>query len=237
MKDKQARTLRITDARPQGRDTCSIAALPADLKGGKAERHDLTFLPGQVAVLSAGDVAPSYYALASAPADPQLEFLIKRGTPTGDALHKLEPGAEIMLHDITGTGFDLGKLHGRDLVMLAMGTGVAPLRSALRHCIQQTENFGQLFLLYGARTPADFCYQSEVDAWRAAGVELREVISQPEGYEWAGSTGYVQSLLDNILPELSAPVALVCGSKEMIAQTRDRLHEMGFAEEDVLTNY
>lgn len=234
MKDKQARTLRITDARPQGRDTRALAAIPADLK---TDKHDLAFLPGQVAVLSTGDSAKSYYAIASAPTDPHIEFLIKRGTPTGDALHQLEPGAELQLHDITGTGFPLDTMHGRDIIMLAMGTGIAPLRSALRHYLTSPKDFGQLILLYGARTPADFCYQVEVDTWRAAGVNLREVVSQPDGYEWAGSTGYVQSLLDNLLPELSAPVALVCGSKEMIQQTRDRLHEMGFAEEDVLTNY
>jgi NAD(P)H-flavin reductase len=87
------------------------------------------------------------------------------------------------------------------------------------------------------RTPEDFCYRDETEAWRAAGVELRQVISRPDGYEWSGQTGYVQSLLDNVLPTLSDPVALVCGSREMIEQTRDRLHEMGFTPERILTNY
>ncbi len=234
MQDKKARTLVVREVRQEGRDTRTLVALPADAKDDK---HDLTFLPGQVALLSAGATEASYYAFASAPADPALEFLVKHGAPINNALYNSAPDAELLLHDVVGAGFALDQQHGKDLIMIAMGTGVAPLRSTLRHALSQSENFGQLFLLYGARTPADFCYQAEVETWRAAGVELREVISQPEGYEWAGSTGYVQSLLDNILPELSAPVALVCGSLEMVAQTRDRLHEMGFAEEDVLTNY
>lgn len=232
MKDKNTRTLRILERHHQARNTRSLAALPLDLG-----ENNLTFTPGQVALLSTADTDPAYYAIASAPADPSLEFLIKRGTPTSNALFDLHRDAEIYLHDIVGSGFPLDRHHGKDLIMIAMGTGVAPLRSVLRHAISQTENFGQLFLLYGARTPADFCYQGEVAAWRAAGVEIREVISQPEGYEWAGSTGYVQSLIDHILPELSAPVALVSGSLEMVEQTRARLHEMGFAEEDVLTNF
>lgn len=234
MKDKKARTLRIREMHNQNRHTRSLIALPADLKG---EQHDLTFIPGQVALLSTADTDPQHYAIASAPSDPEIEFLIKRGTPTSNALYELHADAEIFLHDIVGTGFPLDRHHGKDLIMIAMGTGVAPLRSVLRHALSQPENFGQLFLLYGARTPADFCYQREVALWRAAGVELREVISQPEGYEWAGSTGYVQSLIDNILPELSAPIALVSGSQEMVEQTRNRLHEMGFAEEDVITNF
>lgn len=234
MKDKKARTLRLRETHKQGRDTRSLTAIPADIKG---DRHDITFLPGQVALLSTAETAPGYFAFASAPEDTALEFLIKRTTPTANALLHLDTNAEFLLHDIVGSGFPLDRYHGRDLVMLAMGTGVAPLRSALRHAMSRPEDFGQLFLLYGVRTPADFCYQREVETWRAAGVELREVISQPDGYDWSGSTGYVQSLLDHVLPELSAPIALVCGSQEMVAQTRDRLHEMGFEEEDVLTNY
>ena len=56
-------------------------------------------------------------------------------------------------------------------------------------------------------------------------------------YGWSGPTGYVQSLLDHVLPDLKSPVALVCGSREMIAQTRDRLQQMGFAPQAILTNY
>jgi NAD(P)H-flavin reductase len=97
--------------------------------------------------------------------------------------------------------------------------------------------FGQLVVLYGARTPDDFCYQQEVESWEDAGVELRQVISKPDGHDWSGPTGYVQSLLDHVLPTLTAPVALICGSAEMVEQTRQRLNQMGFAQNDILTNY
>jgi len=103
--------------------------------------------------------------------------------------------------------------------------------------LQRKQDFGRLVVLYGARTPDDFCYRDETESWEAAGVELRQVISRPDGHDWSGPTGYVQSLLDHVLPDLLSPVALVCGSREMIAQTRDRLQQMGFAAEDILTNY
>jgi len=118
-----------------------------------------------------------------------------------------------------------------------MGTGVAPLRSALRHVLTRKEEFGQLVVLYGAQTPEDFCYRDEVDVWADAGVELRQVISRPDGHDWAGPTGYVQSLLDHVLPNLAAPVALICGSAEMINETREALGKMGFKPEEILTNY
>jgi NAD(P)H-flavin reductase len=138
---------------------------------------------------------------------------------------------------VVGHGFALEDQQGKDLVFVAMGTGVAPLRSALRHVLTRPDDFGQLVVLYGARTPDDFCYRDETEIWEAAGVELRQVVSRPDGHDWYGPTGYVQSLLDHVLPGLSAPVALVCGSREMIQQTRDRLQQMGFAPEAILTNY
>jgi sulfhydrogenase subunit gamma (sulfur reductase) len=146
-------------------------------------------------------------------------------------------GDEIDLVGIAGHGFRLNDMKGRDLVFVAMGTGVAPLRSALRHVLKRKDEFGQLVVLYGARTPDDFCYRDETDDWEAAGVELRQVISRPDGHDWSGPTGYVQSLLDNVLPQLTSPVALICGSREMIDQTRERLSKMGFKPEEILTNY
>ncbi|HYJ45939.1 MAG TPA: hypothetical protein VEV81_04935, partial [Pyrinomonadaceae bacterium] len=82
-----------------------------------------------------------------------------------------------------------------------------------------------------------FCYSDEVEDWETAGVELRRVISRPDGHDWSGPTGYVQSLLDHVLPDLTSPVALICGSREMITQTRTRLQQMGFRPEAILTNY
>ncbi len=152
-------------------------------------------------------------------------------------IFEMQRGQKLELLEVAGHGFDLDAQKGNDLVFVAMGTGVAPLRSALRHVLNRKKEFGQLVVLYGARTPDDFCYSEEIEGWKDAGVELRQVISKPDGHDWSGPTGYVQSLLDHVLPNLKSPVALVCGSLEMMAQTRDRLEQMGFKPNDVLTNY
>lgn len=232
MADKQPRTLTVSAVRQQARGVRSFC-MRAD--------GAVSYAPGQVALLRARDGAQSHFAIASAPDDDELEFLVKlTGGASGEGGHPfydLGEGDRVELSEMTGRGFPLDALAGRDLVSIAMGTGIAPIRSALRHALRRPEKFGQLVVLYGARTPEDFCYEDETEAWRAAGVELRQVISRPDGYEWAGQIGYVQSLLDNVLPTLSDPVALVCGSREMIEHTRDRLQEMGFEPEKILTNY
>src|SRR5215468_2290455 len=223
-------TLVITRIREQARNIRSFDLAASD-------RSAVQFKPGQVAILRVHEEEPAYFAFASSPEDPELEILVKRAVGASVALFDMNERDTVDLVGIAGNGFDLAAQVERDLVFVAMGTGVAPLRSALRCVMNRRERFGELVVLYGARTPDEFCYKDEVDDWEKAGVELRRVISRPDGHDWSGRTGYVQSLLDHVLPELQSPVALVCGSREMIIQTRDRLQQMGFADDDILTNY
>jgi sulfhydrogenase subunit gamma (sulfur reductase) len=233
MKDAAARPLIIKRVSRQARNIRSFDMLPEEANGG----HGISFVPGQVAVLRVTNGEQAYFAFSSAPEDAEMEFLVKQGYGAGGAIYEMKEGDRVELVEIVGHGFALSEHKGKDLVFVAMGTGVAPLRSALRHVLKHATEFGQLVVLYGARTPDDFCYTDEVDEWEGAGVELRRVISRPDGHDWSGPTGYVQSLLDHVLPDLSSPVALICGSREMIEQTRMRLSQMGFQPEAILTNY
>jgi NAD(P)H-flavin reductase len=228
MEFKQPQKLVITDIRDQARSTRSF-----DLRAGGV----VDFTPGQVAILRVEGEDPAYFAFASAPSDRDLEVLVKQKAGVSSVIYNMSVGEEIDFLGIAGHGFDLDAIKERDLVFVAMGTGVAPLRSALRHVLKNKGEFGQLVVLYGARTPDDFCYRDETEDWEDAGVELRQVISRPDGHDWSGPTGYVQSLLDHVLPDLSTPVALICGSREMIEQTRERLGKMGFKPDEILTNY
>ena len=171
------RSLIITRVRDQARGTRSFDLMP---EGGVGE-HGVSFAPGQVAVLQVEGEAPAYFAFASAPEDPELEVLVKQkaAAPQRNVIFDMKAGERIELLDVTGHGFALSDHQEKDLVFVAMGTGVAPLRSALRHVLKRKEHYGQLVVLYGARTPDDFCYRDETQDWEDAGVELRQVISRP----------------------------------------------------------
>lgn len=199
-----------------------------------------SFIAGQIGVLEMENYKPSYIAFASAPEDDGYEFLIKHNDNETNIAHGLfaaEQNAALTLKQIVGNGFPLENHLGSDLVFVAMGTGLAPLRSTLRHVFRRRNDFGKLIVLHGARTSRDFYYTDEIqNEWRTHDVTLRQVISQPNE-EWSGDTGYVQSLLDNIVPELNAPLALICGSNEMMKQTKERLKDLGFSDEKILTNY
>jgi sulfhydrogenase subunit gamma (sulfur reductase) len=223
----------ISRVREQARITRSFDLRPGD--SSAMQRVD--FISGQVAILSVPGEEPAYFAFASAPDDAELQVLVKQKAGASRVMYDMHEGDQIELVGIAGRGFPLDKQKHRDLVFVAMGTGVAPLRSALRHVLKRKHDFGELVVLYGARTPDDFCYRDETQSWTDAGVELRQVISRPDGHDWSGPTGYVQSLLDHVLPDLSSPIALICGSREMIDQTHERLGKMGFKPDEILTNY
>ncbi|MCA1556770.1 MAG: hypothetical protein LC747_08795, partial [Acidobacteria bacterium] len=178
MKGTTSRQLVITCVREEAREIRSFDMRPA---AGGARTTRVKFLPGQVALLRVGGEAERsfYFAFASAPEDEELEFLVKRaGGDGGQVIYDLQPGATVELTGIVGHGFPLDAHRGKDLIMIAMGTGVAPLRSTLRHALSRADDFGQLVVLYGARTPDDFCYRDETEAWQAGGVELRQVVSR-----------------------------------------------------------
>jgi sulfhydrogenase subunit gamma (sulfur reductase) len=229
----ETQKLVVTNVREQAHAIRSFDLLPE----GALTGHGLSFVPGQVAVLRVEGEDPAYFAFASAPHDSELEVLVKSKIGASSRIFELKPGDSVELLNVVGHGFPLDSHTSKDLVFVAMGIGVAPLRSALRHVLKRKEDFGQLVVLYGARTPRDFCYQDEVEDWENAGVELRQVISRPDGHDWSGPTGYVQSLLDHVLPDLSSPIALICGSPEMLNETRERLSQIGFKPEEILTNY
>src|SRR6476661_6014001 len=174
----QRQQLLITSVRDQARMTRSFILRPHG-------HLRVTFTAGQVAVLQVKD-EEGYFAFASAPDDPELEILVKQKVGASKLIFDMNEGENVELLGIAGHGFPLDTYKTKDLVFVAMGTGVAPLRSALRHVLKRKEEFGQLVVLYGARTPDDFCYTDEIEDWGEHGVELRQVISRPDGHEWSG---------------------------------------------------
>src|ERR1700755_862108 len=133
-------TLTITRVRDQARITRSF-----DLRVPNGQRVE--FVPGQVAMLHVADHAPAYFAFASAPEDPDLEVLIKQKAGASHVIYEMQAGDKIDLVGIAGHGFPLEQQKQRDLVFVAMGTGVAPLRSALRHVLKRKHDFGRLVVL------------------------------------------------------------------------------------------
>jgi sulfhydrogenase subunit gamma (sulfur reductase) len=199
---------------------------------------DLSFAPGQVAVLSLAGVGDAYFAIASPPGRRgRLEFLVKRGGGVGDRLFESGEGVEVELKNVVGRGFPVDRFEGKDLIFVAAGTAIAPVRAAIDHAIARREAFGRIALVHGVRHPADFAVDDEIDQWRQSNVDVLLTVSRPGETDWSGAVGRVQALLEPVVRDTLDPVVFVCGSEEMMRQTTEALEGMGVPAGRILRNY
>ena len=197
-----------------------------------------TFIPGQVCVLGVEEVGESYFAIASAPEDKGiLEFLVKDGAGAAGAIFRLRQGDTLQVKGPMGKGFRIDDYKGRDLVITAVGSAVAPMRGVIRSITRRRADFGKVTAIFGVRVPTDFPFTGELDSWNEAGITTMLTLSRPEGSTWSGKSGYVTLHCGEALEGLEKPVALVCGMKEMMDESRDEFCRLGVAEDEVLTNY
>jgi sulfhydrogenase subunit gamma (sulfur reductase) len=198
------------------------------------------FVPGQVVVISKPSAIVRYenlIAIASPPsAQGAIEFLVKREGSACDWLFDLDVGDEVEVAGPIGGGFPVDAFWGKDLLFVAIGTAIAPIRSAILHAVEQRAEFGRMAVVYGARSPEDFAFADEYDAWRSADVKLELTVTQP-GETWTGATGRVQDLLGDAVRHMLEPVAFVCGSDEMMDECEAALVASGVPRAHVHRNY
>ena len=203
-----------------------------------ASLDDVGFVPGQVAVLSVPGLGDAYFAIASAP-DKRgaIEFLVKRGGAVGERLFESGVGAEVELKNVVGRGFPVDTFEGKDLIFVAAGTAIAPVRAAIDHAVARREAFGRVVLVHGVRHPADFAVDDEIDLWRQSNVDVLLTVTRPEEATWGGPVGRVQALLEPVVRDTLDPGVFVCGSEEMMRQTTEALEGMGVPAGRILRNY
>lgn len=197
-----------------------------------------SFIPGQIAILAIEEIGESYFALASAPEDKDgMEFLIRKGSGVSEALYEVKKGDTVQGKGPLGRGFPIDLYHGRDLILAAVGSAIAPLRSVLRSICYRRTDFGKIALVYGARYPQDFPFLDEMEEWRQSHIEIILTASRAEAGKWAGKTGHIQSHFREAVQELHQPVAMICGMQQMIEQSREELTHLGIEQDEILTNF
>ncbi len=197
-------------------------------------------LPGQVVKLhtAAGE---GYFALASAPAtEPRADLLVKRGGRIADlAVATAAPGATLELSAPFGKGFPVGEAAGRDVLLFAAGSGIAPIRSLVQHILAHRQDYNRVTLFYGQRRGGDFAYTREHLTWERGGVRVMLCPSR-EDDAWNGVRGRVQEVARSLAFGGSPPgeaVAFVCGMHAMVDDVRSTLAQAGVPPERIHVNF
>jgi len=147
------------------------------------------------------------------------------------ALANLEEGDEVMIRGPYGSSWPLDEARGKDILIVAGGIGLAPLRSFIFHIFENRADFGYLEILYGARTPDDMLYTQEFPQWRKQEkVKLLLTVDQvPEGEAWEYGIGVVTELFDFVEIPPASGIALTCGPEIMMRFVTMGLLQRGFS--------
>ena len=194
-------------------------------------------MPGQCAMISMPGVGEALFSITSSPTNTEfMEFSIKKCGCVTDWLHAVEPGQQVTVRGPYGNGFPVEtELKGKDLLFIAGGIGLAPLRSVINYCRHYRENYGTIDIVYGSRSKDDLVdYQEITDEWcREDGINVYLTIDR-EQEGWDGHVGFVPNYVKELNPDVSKTV-LMCGPPIMIKFTLAGLKELGFSDTQVYT--
>ena len=149
------------------------------------------------------------------------------------AMGKVETGAMLGVRGPFGTAWPLDEAAGRDVVLVAGGIGLAPLRPVLYHILANRGQYGKVVLLYGARTQEDMLYRAELEQWRARfDLDIFVTVDRATG-SWFGNVGVVTGLIPRAPFDPRRAVAMVCGPEVMMRYTVEALRKRGVADTSI----
>jgi len=192
------------------------------------------FRPGQFNMLYAfgiGEVAISISA--DAPDGNSFVHTVRDVGAVSGALVRLEAGASLGLRGPFGNAWPIAEAQGQDLVIVAGGLGLAPLRPAIRAVLAERERYGRVTILIGCRTPADILYRDEVEDWRRRlDVDIDVTVDHADA-TWHGHVGVVPLLIPKASFDPANTTTLVCGPEVMMRFTAQGLQEAGLPSERI----
>ncbi len=194
------------------RETADTFTLRVD-----ADPSGFRFAPGQFNMIYAFGVGEVAISISGDPAraDALVHTIRAVGTVT-NAIARLDVGATLGIRGPYGTGWPLEQATGGDVVIVAGGLGLAPLRPVVYDVLGRRARFGRITILYGARSPSDLLYTRELEAWRARGDVDVDVIVDHAGADWGGPVGVVTALIDGLAVDPSRTIAMLCGPEVMM---------------------
>ena len=212
---------RIERVKGETHDTFTVELRP---EGGGACRP---WLPGQFNMLYVFGVGEIPISISGDPASPVLVHTTRSVGRVTKAMARLKAGDVIGVRGPYGVPWPLEAARGRDVVVVAGGIGLAPLRGALYSLLAERDDYGNLVLLYGTRTPQDILYRHELERWRARfDVEIHVTVDRGSS-AWHGNVGVVTTLIHKAPFASRNAVAMICGPEVMIRFTAMELQRRG----------
>ncbi|MFA5314480.1 MAG: FAD/NAD(P)-binding protein [Candidatus Omnitrophota bacterium] len=175
-------------------------------------KKDLEHVPGQFVQVSLFGVGEAPISICSSPTEKGFfELTVRRVGGLTNAMHKLETGSVLGIRGPFGKGFPLDAMRGNDLLIVAGGLGIVPLRSLIHYILDQRKDFGDVQILLGCKTPKDMLFGEEVEAWqKRADIKFNCTVDRADP-DWKGNVGLITSLIPGASIEPKKTYAVVVG--------------------------
>jgi NAD(P)H-flavin reductase len=204
-----------------------------------AATHDgFSFRAGQFGEYSVFGAGEATFCIASPPTRPgALECTFKTVGKVTSALRDLNVGDTMGFRGPYGNWFPVDDWQGKNIVFVAGGIGLAPVRCVIWNVLDRRDEFDSVTIVYGARSEGDLVYKGELDEWaeRADVTMIKTVDPGGQSPDWDGRVGFVPTVLGEVAPSARNSVAVICGPPVMIKFSLPVLQKLGFADEDVFT--
>lgn len=217
---------RITRVQKETHDTFTFDLEPP--------RDGFNFGPGQFNMLYLFGTGEIPISISGDPADhKKLVHTIRAVGNITKNMKKLKKGDFLGVRGPFGNGWPLRESIGYDIVIVAGGIGLAPLRPSIYHVLAHREKYGNIIFLYGTRTPADLLYRKEIEGWRSRfDVEVLVTVDHATS-EWGGIVGVVSNLISRSHFDSFNTVAMICGPEIMMRLTIQELQKNGVSPENI----
>jgi len=201
-------------------------------------KKNFTFKAGQFAEYSVFGEGECTFCIASSPTRTDyIECSFKQAGKVTNALRKLNIGDVIGFRGPYGNHFPLEEMKNKDVLFIAGGIGLAPVRCLIWNVLDLRDQFNNVTIIYGARSVSDLVYKRELNEWQNR-KDIKTVITVDPGGEtsdWKGEIGFVPSIVEKVNPDSKNCIAIVCGPPIMIKYTMPILTKIGFNDESIIT--
>jgi NAD(P)H-flavin reductase/CheY-like chemotaxis protein/formate hydrogenlyase subunit 6/NADH:ubiquinone oxidoreductase subunit I len=200
------------------------------LKNGKKLGH----YPGQFITISIMGVGEAPLSISSSPLRGKtFQLAVRNVGDLTSALHSLQPGANVGIRGPFGHGFPLEALEGKDLLLIAGGIGLFPLRSLIQYVMDRRYDYGKVSLLYGCRSPAERIFTDELDFWqKSKDIEFYETVDRKDD-TWTGNVGVITNLIDKVEIDAKKTMVAVVGPPVMYKFVIEKLKKKDLPDDHV----
>ncbi len=220
------------------RQTPDVKSVRVRFRDGDRAR-DFSFNVGQFGQFSVfGSGEATFNICSSSNWKDYIEFCFRRTGRVTETLWQIGKGDTIGFRGPYGNGYPMEAWEGRNLIFIGGGIAMPPIRCAVWYALENRAKYGDITIVYGARTVADLTYATELDewSWQERVRVVRCVDPGGETPEWKGEVGLIPTVLERAQVPAQNAIALVIGPPIMIKFTLPVLDRMGLKEEDIYTS-